>query len=113
MMTLHHTSSLPAVTPHVGLCLTPSPYANYGDNRFVAELPIWDLTTEEVEVDIDAISTGAAWPGDTEAERAELAARGIDVLVYDDMDYRGTNHRTYRLISDRAVAACRIELAEE
>lgn len=92
---------------------TDSARAYYGRNTFIAELPVWDLNREGVPTDIDAISAGAAWPGDTEVERADLAARGIDILVYDDMDYRGTNHRTYRLISDRAVAACRIELAEE
>jgi len=46
-------------------------------------------------------------PADSDAFRAAHAARGIDVLVYDDEDETGQTLTCYRVISDRAVAYLR------
>jgi hypothetical protein len=39
--------------------------------------------------------------------RAAAAARGVDILVYDDEDINGNSHTCYRLVSERAVAMAR------
>lgn len=43
-------------------------------------------------------------PADHLAFRQAAAARGVDVLVYDDEDEMGRRHNCYRLVSARAVA---------
>jgi len=55
-------------------------------------------------------------PADHADFRAAAAARGVDVLTYDDEDEVGNEHTCYRLVSERAVAAAResgVEMSDE
>ncbi len=76
----------------------------YGDNVFGCLLDLDGLTVEECE-GYDRDSDDA--PADCDRFRAEAAARGVDVLVYDDEDEMGQQHTCWRLVSERAVAAVR------
>lgn len=95
---------------HLGLCVTDDEdvarvYGGKGelatvsvalDGLTVVEVPGYDRETDEA-------------PGDRAADRAAIAATGADVLVFDDEDARGRSHRTWRLVSDRALAAVTVE----
>lgn len=111
-MTLTHTTSNVAWLAHVGACLMDAdeaPRATYGEHRF--EVTIGDdLVFEEVEVSREDIDANE-WPGDRAADRAAYAARGVDVLRYEDMDANGRAHTTWRLVSARAVASTSVRLA--
>lgn len=106
MTTLFHGAHT-KFAAHVGLCLT--------DDESVARAYAGkrgELAT--VEIDLSALmvvdvpgydrETNEA-PGDRESDRAAVAATGADVLAFDDEDERGRLHRTWRLVSQRAVAA--------
>lgn len=54
----------------------------------------------------------ATWAGDSAASLAAYVAAGADVLVYEDEDYRGRSHETYRLVSERALAAAKVVAVE-
>jgi hypothetical protein len=103
-MTLFHSTRRAEFTAHIGACLARRVLPAYGRQAFEVELSTAGLTVEEVEVsreDIDANN----WPGDSDESLAALAARGVDIVVYDDMDPQGQQHQTYRLVSAAAVAA--------
>ena len=96
---------------HDGLCLADSEEIaeEYAEGRggmvFALELPS-SLEVREVEMsreDRDDMN----YPGDRAAERRALEADGVDVIMYDDETPNGRQHRTYRLVSARAVAALR------
>ena len=71
-----------------------------------------------VDIDLDALTVEECdgynhdedeTPSDCPEYRARFAARGVDVLVYDDEDERGQTFRCYRLISDAAIEAVTVE----
>lgn len=91
---------------HIGLCLTNSIdiASNYAGSRgkvFAAAIDFSELDLAEVD-GYDHDSDIA--PGDVAAEY------GCDVLVFEDEDERGSWHRTWRLVSQRAVDACELTL---
>jgi hypothetical protein len=45
------------------------------------------------------------WPCDRDSQIAEYVARGIDAIIFDDASGNGAEHKTLRLLSDRALAA--------
>lgn len=98
---------------HLGLCLTDDEdvartYGSRGELATVS-LDLSSLTVVEV-AGYDRETNEA--PGDRESDRAALVAAGADVLVFDDEDERGRSHRTWRLVSERAIAALVVETVE-
>jgi hypothetical protein len=85
-------------------------YARRGGTVYRVE--VTRLASVEVEV-TQARRAVTDYPGDTAAERAALTAAGYDVAEYDDETENGRQHRTYRLLTDAAVAACAIVDADE
>jgi len=91
---------------HEGICLTTSidsaqQYA--GPHGIVYEIELSDdLTTERVD-GYDHDTNNA--PADFVDFRRECAARGIDIVIYDDEDIDGTRHDCIRIVSDRALAS--------
>lgn len=65
-----------------------------------------DLSVHEVE-GFDPMDCSGYYPGDQDL--ADWQDRGVDVIVYDDVDDSGSGHRTWRIVSARAAAACTIE----
>ena len=73
----------------------------YGANAYSVVIPD-DCTTESCEgYDIETDEA----PADDEDFRDAAEARGVDVLIYDDVNARGRSHKCYRLVSDRVLAA--------
>ena len=108
-MVLVHTTNSADWTLHIGACLMDAdeaPRATYGEHRFEVTIAD-DLVIEEVEVSREDIDANE-WPGDRKADRAAYAARGVDVLCYEDMDTSGRAHTTWRLVSARAVASATV-----
>lgn len=109
-ITLWHGTDHDALPVHAGLCLADDEDAagTYGEQVFEVELDIDGLTIEEVEIDLRSIKrNGEDYPADTASDRARFIARGVDVLVYSDIADRrggGSEHLTYRILSDRALA---------
>ena len=102
-----HHSDLPI---HAGLCLTDSRSAAecYGDAIHSVEIDLAGLAVERLYFDRDELRqmwADNAWPCDTDAEIAEYVARGVDAIVFDDATESGAEHKTLRLLSDRALAA--------
>lgn len=97
-------------TPAEGWCLTndetaAAHYARAGGTIAVVELNMAGLV--EVMVDgYDRVENET--PADNMAFRAAWAAGGADVLTYDDETDGGRQHTTWRLVSDAAIAACRV-----
>lgn len=115
MLSLYHGTHHEDLPRHPGLCLTPdfaaaSEYARVRDGEWVHEatLDLTDLVLETLEVDVRACREADHFPGDTAAELAAFAARGIDVIVYDDCCLTRA-HRTYRIVSERALVALTYE----
>jgi hypothetical protein len=101
-----HNSILGTSAAHIGLCLTDSIdiAGNYAGSRgkvFAVAIDMSDL--DLVEVDGYDHNSDIA-PGDSGAEF------GCDVITFDDEDERGNWHRTWRLVSQRAVDACELTL---
>lgn len=101
-------------TAREGWCLTDNAdrASAYGRNGWMAtiEIDLGGLTVVEVAgYDRNENET----PADSAAFRAAHAAAGADVLVYQDEDERGRQHTTWRLVSERAIAACRIVSVDE
>ena len=95
-----------AFSAHEGQCWTDcdeaaNRYAQHSGPVAYMALDLSELTVEECEgYDYDENSA----PADSAEFRAAAAARGVDVLVYDDCDEQGQEHTCYRLVSERAVA---------
>lgn len=91
-----------AYTLHLGQCWTDEAdiadsYA--GRNGVIMEATI-DLSGLDM-VEVDGYDRDAdEAPGDMDVD-----AFDCDVIVYDDEDMFGTQHTTWRLVSERAVAA--------
>lgn len=113
-MKLMHGSRKPLAL-HLGLCLTDSREAAFAYARqgsvgkltvTAVDLPLDGLRVVDVEGFGEGATADAA--GDSAEELAALAADGIDVVTYDDeaIGMDGT-HRTWRIVSEKAMAACR------
>ena len=110
MTTLYHGSHTGTITLHEGICLTAQ--------RDVAERYAGRLgVVGEIDIDLDSLVVVRVAgydhdanyaPADDDEFRAAHRAAGVDVLVYDDEDESGREHACYRLISDRALAACTV-----
>jgi hypothetical protein len=110
-MRLYHGTHHEDLPMHVGLCLTPdfaaaSEYARVHGGEWVHEVSIDldGLVVEHITVDPRACRDSDFWPGDTARERVALAARGVDLIVYDDICHT-QGHATYRIVSEKALAA--------
>lgn len=113
-MTGYHGTAQTEWTLHIGLCLAlDSDIAeNYAAEWATSSRP---ARVVEVQVDLTGLNVveaeagdrdSATWAGDYDLE--SYAAAGADVITYEDEDYRGRSHNTYRLVSERAVAAARV-----
>lgn len=94
-----------------GTCLTPDfavaeRYAKGSGIVVRVALDTDALVVRRLVVGYDRETNTA--PGDDVSELIELEAAGVDVIVYRDEDEHGRSHTTYRLVSDRAVAACSV-----
>lgn len=106
-MQFFHGSHTGRFVAHEGLCLTTDEqvaihYAGPTGKVFAVEISIDGLTIEDCD-GYDRDENEA--PADRKSFRASAAARGVDILRYEDEDDRGQQHTCYRLVSDRAVAA--------
>ena len=100
-----HRSAGMLTTPVEGWCLTDDVDAarRYGPHIAVVSIDLDALEVAVVEgYDHDTNTT----PADSREFRA---AQEADVLGYDDENEFGEAHYTWRLASDKAVAACRVE----
>lgn len=115
-MTGYHGTSQASWDIHVGACLATDEdvAANYAAEWATAARP---GRVFQVEIDLAGLTVveaaagdrdAATWAGDSAASVAAYVAAGADVLVYDDEDYRGRSHETYRLVSERAMASARV-----
>lgn len=107
-MKLMHGSRRPLAL-HIGICLTDDraaaiSYANRGGYMgtvATVELDLAGLRVVEVESFGEGETADAC--GDREEEIRDLQADGVDVVTFDDQDYEGDTHRTWRIISQRAL----------
>ncbi len=117
-MTGYHGTAQTEWALHVGLCLAlDSDIAeNYAQEWATGSRP---ARVVEVELDLTGLVVveaeagdrdSATWAGDYDLE--SYAAAGADVITYEDEDYRGRSHNTYRLVSERALAAARVVAVE-
>lgn len=110
MTTLYHGrhSTRFGSSAHEGICLTDSDavaqhYAGSTGIMYEIEIDMESMVVEDCEgYDRDSNET----PADSAEYRSAAAVRGIDVLRYEDEDEFGRSHGCYRLVSERAVAAC-------
>jgi hypothetical protein len=114
MPKLYHGSRKTPVL-HVGICLTPDQvaavsYIQLGDTSAeriaTVQLDWSDLTVEDV----------ADYDRETDTTPADYMVEGwtgADVIEYMDEAPGGYQHRTYRLMTARAVAAARIVAIED
>ena len=101
-MTLTHGTRNETMALHVGLCLTDDRRAarHYGETLTDVEIDLAGLVVEQVETYDHETNTAAA-----DSDCAAYAARGVDVITYEDETERSYQHTTWRLVSERAVAA--------
>lgn len=114
IMQLYHGRHTGTPALHEGICLTSdadSAQHYAGSRGLVASvtLPEWAVVERCPGYDHDANDA----PADRAAYREAAAARGIDVLLYEDEDERGCAHDCYRLVSERIVAAATMTIIEE
>lgn len=107
-------------TLHAGVCLAQWPETAEGYATEWAG-PGFPARVYEVELDLDGLNVveaeagdrdSATWAGDSAASIAAYVAAGADVITYEDEDYRGQSHNTYRLVSERALAAAKVVAVE-
>lgn len=108
-MPLYHGANTGKFTAHIGLCLVRDQdiarsYTRRDGVVYEVALDLGPLEVVEVDVSRENIDNNN-WPGDTAEGCAAFAASGADVIRYIDMTESGTTHTTYRLVSERAVAA--------
>lgn len=119
-MTGYHGTAQTEWALHVGLCLAldADNAENYATEWATSSRP---ARVVEVQVDLTGLNVVEAeagdrdsqtWAGDSAASVAAYVAAGADVLVYEDEDYRGRSHETYRLVSERALAAAKVVAVE-
>lgn len=105
MTTMHHGTRR-KFARHIGLCLTDdeSSAAAYGQGGEVVTVEI-DLSSLVVERVADFRVDDVTADGDAVESIERYAARGVDVLRYEDQDPAGRTHTTWRLVSARALAS--------
>lgn len=102
---------------HQGLCLTNNldaagSYANYINREtgavYIVDIEMRDLHIKEVES--FRVDDAGDWVavGDDMAELVELDTQGIDVIKYQDIDHDDNSHTTWRLVSKKAIEACKL-----
>lgn len=103
-MMLYHGSKKDALNFHIGICFasdidTAESYAR-GGNVFCVEIDLNDLVVIEVDSydhdDDTAIGDNGEFPD-------------ADVIIYEDEDYSGYEHITYRIVSEKALASITID----
>ena len=110
-MELYHGSHDSTLALHEGICLVDvaeiaACYAGRNGQTYTVDLDLSGLTVEDCPgYDHD---TNEA-PADDDGYRADAAARGVDVLHYEDEDEQGRRHECWRLVSDRALSSLVVE----
>lgn len=111
-MKLYHGSSK-AFTAHIGLCLTDDSSAAWEYAVRAARPGI--LTKVEVELQGLNVAQGRSFGegsgdacGDTASEIKRLRRRGVDVVEFMDEAPGGMKHRTWRLLSKKALKALKV-----
>ena len=103
-------------TPHPGQCWTSDAQAAETYAGTGAKRSLWgaslDLAPFIIERTKDYEHDEDFAIGDTKKSLAELRARGVDFVIYNDEDETGRSHDTIRIISDRAAAAVAATNAE-
>lgn len=112
-MQLYHGSHTGTPALHDGICLTADRdcarhYAGNGTLAAVT-LPEWIVVESCPGYDHDENDC----PADSAAYRAAAAARGVDVLLYEDEDEQGRGHDCYRLVSERVLAAATMTIIDD
>lgn len=103
------------LTPHIGLCLTDDEAAAdaYAEGNPAArrsgepvvhrvELALTGLRVMEARSFVEGSRDAC---GDTEGEIKQLQRRRVDVVVFEDEAPGGCRHRTWRIVSKRALKA--------
>lgn len=100
-MILYH-GSRDDIAPHIGLCLTDEEISarHYGRQVAAVEIDLSDLIIVTV-TDYDRDTNTAAGDADIETYDA-------DIICYEDEDPYNRAHDTWRIVSDRALAALRV-----
>ena len=103
-----HNGMMGTGRAHEGMCFADSKAnaTRYGATVYMCEFA--GLAIEEC-AGYDREENYA--PADSRKFRAAAAARGVDILRYEDEDEAGQQHTCYRLVSDRAVDAANDQLA--
>ncbi len=113
-MQLYHGSHTGAQHLHEGVCLTSDidcarHYAGANGSVAIVRLPEWAVLESCPGYDHDENDC----PADSAAYRAAAAARGVDVLLYEDEDEQGRAHDCYRLVSQQIIAAATMTIIDE
>jgi len=114
-MKLIHGSKAPLAL-HLGLCLTDRRAAAVeysrgacGEIGFLTGVELITFGLRVVEMEGFGEGESGDAPGDTAEDLAAMAEDGIDVVTFEDevagMDER---HQTWRIVSEKALAACRV-----
>jgi len=102
-MQVFHGSHAGTQEAFVGICLTEAAEVAYGYGR--KAIMAGDLDLEGLTVlDVDGYDRD-----DNVAPGDDGDSMGADVLVFEDEDECGATHTTYRLMTERAVKALRVE----
>ena len=106
----HGSRDLSRTEVFEGCCLTSQPldalaYCRGAGVVLEVEVTLAGLNVEEIEAEVDA-----PWPCDLAAERAAKIASGVDAVEYRDLgaDSDGREIECFRVLSDKAMAACRV-----
>jgi hypothetical protein len=114
-MSFFHGTDSSDVYPHLGFCYTNERVAAecYGDVLYAVEIDMDDLVVRDLDLNnIDTLHYdrnavgGAVYPGDNDESLDALEAEGVDVVCYEDEDRNGRMHWCWRLVSQKAKAAC-------
>lgn len=104
-MKLYHGTKNVELKTHCGICFTDrfSAAQAYGDNVFVVEFNLGCLKVVDATDKVDR--DNGYWPGDTTASRDHYECNeGADLLFFLDETPEGTEHDTYRFLSDESFA---------
>lgn len=121
---LYHGTYTQDMALHLGLCLTPDRFAaeRYADQYRDCDGDAPTVHTVEVALDgLTVVETDETWDSqpETATEDADRFAdsgsypEGVDVLIYTDYALGTEQMTTYRLLTDKALAAAKIVDSEE
>lgn len=105
-MKLYHGTNNEALDLHCGVCFTDrfSAAQAYGKNVFEVEFEVGSLKAVDASNKVDR--DNGFWPGDTTASRDHYECNeGADLLFFLDETQEGTEHETYRFLSDESLEA--------